>query len=264
MHSKFNPTLNLKLEKLSYKNTSLEKVNASLFFDDINTLNLNNAYCFYYDKKMSIDAKIDMSKNLQTPFKTNFKIDDFAIENLLYTFNGFGFKQLDEPTKLTGIIDLDASFKGIMNDSIGVNYTSLEAALSYKIKKLDIINFQPIIDAGKIVFSEKRLDVIKFANINSTILLKNNIISIPETNVQSTAFDFFIEGDIAKSSFTDLWISIPLSNFKKRDLTKVPSKKSFDEAGRKIYLEVQSKDKEGLGYNIHLSEKKHLKPSNEN
>ena len=129
-----------------------------------------------------------------------------------------------------------------MNDSIGVNYTSLEAALNYKIKKLDIINFQPIIDAGKIVFSEKRLDVIKFANINSTILLKNNIISIPETNVQSTAFDFFIEGDIAKSSFTDLWISIPLSNFKKRDLTKVPSKKSFDEAGRKIYLEVQSKE----------------------
>ena len=264
LHSKFNPTLNLKLEKLSYKNATLEKVNASLLFDDNNTLNLNNAYCFYYDKKMSIDAKIDMSKNLQTPFKTNFKIDDFAIENLLYTFNGFGFKQLDEPTKITGIIDLDASFKGVMNDSIGVNYTSLEAALNYKIKKLDIINFQPIIDAGKIVFSEKRLDVIKFANINSTILLKNNIISIPETNVQSTAFDFFIEGDIAKSSFTDLWISIPLSNFKKRDLTKVPSKKSFDEAGRKIYLEVQSKSKEGLGYKIHLSEKKHLKPSNKN
>ena len=151
-----------------------------------------------------------------------------------------------------------------MNDSIGVNYNSIEAGLSYKIKKLDVINFQPIIDAGKIVFSEKRLDVIKFANINSTILLKDNIISIPETNVQSTAFDFFIEGDIAKTSSTDLWISIPLSNFKKRDLTKVPSKKSFDEAGRKIYLEVQSKDKGGLGYKIHLSEKKNIKSSNKN
>lgn len=264
LHSKFNPTLNLKLEKLSYNNVTLEKVNANLFFDDINTLNLNNAYCFYYGKKMSVDVEIDMSKNLLTPFKTNFKVDDFAIENLLYTFNSFGYKQLEEPTKLTGIIDLNASIKGIMNDSNGVNQKSLEAVLSYKIKQLDIINFQPIIDAGRIVFSKKRLDLIKFANINSTIFLKNNIISIPETNVQSTAFDFFIEGDIAKSIFTDLWISIPLSNFKKRDLTAIPSRKSFDEAGRKIYLEVQSKDKDGLGYKIHLSEKKNRKFSNKN
>jgi hypothetical protein len=108
------------------------------------------------------------------------------------------------------------------------------------------------------------LDVIKFANINSTIFLKDNLISVPETNVQSTAFDFFVEGDIAKSSFTDLWISIPLSNFKKRDLTTVPNRKSFDEAGRKIYLEVQSKDKGGLDYKIHLSEKKNRKSSNKN
>ena len=114
------------------------------------------------------------------------------------------------------------------------------------------------------MFSEKRLDVIKFANINSTIFLKDNLISVPETNVQSTAFDFFVEGDIAKSSFTDLWISIPLSNFKKRDLTTVPNRKSFDEAGRKIYLEVQSKDNGGLGYKIHLSEKKNRKSSNKN
>jgi hypothetical protein len=121
-----------------------------------------------------------------------------------------------------------------------------------------------IIDAGRIVFSKKRLDLIKFANIDNTIFLKNNIISVPETNVQSTAFDFFIEGDIAKSSYTDLWISIPLSNFKKRDLTTVPSRKSFDEAGRKIYLEVQSKDKDELSYKIHLSEKKNRKTSNKN
>ena len=264
LHSKFNPTLNLKLEKLSYNNVTLEKVNANLFFDDINTLNLNNAYFFYYGKKMSVDAEIDVSKDLLTPFKTNFKVDDFAIENLLYTFNSFGYNQLEEPTKLTGIIDLNASIKGVMNDSIGVNQKSLEAVLNYRIKKLDIINFQPIIDAGRIVFSKKRLDLIKFANINNTIFLKNNIISVPETNVQSTAFDFFIEGDIAKSSYTDLWISIPLSNFKKRDLTTVPSRKSFDEAGRKIYLEVQSKDKDELSYKIHLSEKKNRKSSNKN
>ena len=163
---------------------------------------------------------------------------------------------------MTGIINLDASFRGLINDSNGVNYDSLEADLSYNIKELHINNFKPIMEAGKLVFRKKRLEKIMFSNITSTLRLKDDIISIPETNVQSTAFSFFIEGDIANTSYTDLWISIPLSNFKKRDLTKVPREVSFDEAGRKIYLEVKSKDEGELHYKVHLNEKKHKKASN--
>ena len=262
LHSKYNPTLKLNLEKLNYNNITLENVNASLFFNGINTLNLDNAYCFFYDKKISIDAEIDISHHNQTPFKTNFKLDDFALENLFYTFHNFGYDQLEKPTELTGVINLNASFRGLIDDSSGVIYDSLEAELSYNIKELNINNFKPIMDAGNIVFRKKRFEEIKFANITSTLYLKNNIISIPETNVQSTAFDFFIEGDIANTSFTDLWISIPLSNFKKRDLTKAPPKVSFDEAGRKIYLEVTSKEEGELDYKVHLSEKKRRKTSN--
>ncbi len=261
LHSKFKPTLTLNLKKFSYKNIALKDLSTTLFFNDINTLNLKNTHCLYYDKKIAINAKIDMSKDLITPFKTTFNITDFRIEDLLHSFNNFGYHQLDEPTELKGIIDFDADIEGIMNDSDGINYNSIKAKLTYDIKKLDIKNFQPIIDAGKIVFSKKRLDLIKFADINSSLVLKNNVITIPLTNIQSTAFDFFIEGDLAKTSSTDLWISIPLSNFKKRDLTKVPSTKSFNEAGRKIYLEVRSKEEHGLGYKIHLSEKKNKNSS---
>ncbi len=262
LHSKYNPTLKLNLEKLNYNNVTLENVNASLFFNDVNTLNLDNAYCYFYDKKMSIDAEIDISQNNQTAFKTNFKIEEFALENLLYTFHNFGYEQLEEPTELTGVINLDASLSGLIDDTSGVFYDSLEAELSYSIKELNINNFKPIMDAGNIVFRKKRFEEIKFANISNTLSLKNNIISIPETNVQSTAFDFFIEGDIANTSFTDLWISIPLSNFKKRDLTKAPPKVSFDKAGRKIYLEVTSKEEGELDYKVHFSEKKRRKTSN--
>jgi len=262
LYAKFKPTLNLNIEKLSYNNTELEKVNASLFFKDKNTLQLDNAYCFYFDKKLSLDVEIDISQKTQTPFKTNFTIDDFALENLLYTFNDFGYAQLKEPAELTGIINIEGNFRGLIDDSDGVIYDSLVADLAFEIKELNVNNFKPIIDAGKIVFRKERLEEIKFANIKSTLSLKDDIVSFPKTNVQSTAFDFFIEGDIAKTSYTDLWVSIPLSNFKKRDLTKAPSKKSFDEAGKKIYLEIKSKEEDELGYKVHLSEKKHRKSSN--
>lgn len=262
MYLKFNPTLNLNLENLCYNNVTLKDVNASLFFKDINTLNLHNAYCYFYDEKVSIDAEFDISQNNKTPFKTDFKLEDFAFENLLFTFHNFGYKQLDKPTELSGIINLDVSFSGLIDDTSGVFYDSLKADISYDVKELNINNFEPIIEAGDKIFRKKRFEKIKFANITSTLKLKNNIISIPETNIQSTAFSFFIEGDIAKSSFTNLWISIPLSNLKKRDLNVVPSKKTFDEAGRKIYLEIKSKEEGGLDHKVHLSEKKHKKTSN--
>lgn len=261
IYTKFKPTLKLDFEKLTYNSVTLENVNASLLFKDINTLTINNAYCYFYDEKLTLDAAFDIGQDTQTKFTTNFSLNNFAIENLMHSFNNFGFKKLDEPAEIIGIINLNADFKGVIDDAKGVVYESLEADLFYNIKKLNLNNFQPIIDAGNIVFRKKRFEEIKFANINSTLILKNNIITIPSTNVQSTAFDFFIEGKLDNTSHTDLWISIPLSNLKRRDLTQAPSNKDYNEAGRKIYLEIKASEKGKLEHKVHLRDKKHFKTS---
>lgn len=262
LYIKFNLSLQLDFKKLSYNSVTLEKVNASLLFIDINTLNVKNAYCFFYNKKLTLDAEFDISNDTQTQFSTNFNLDNFAIENLLSSFNNFGYKQLDKPTEITGVINLKANFSGIINDAEGVIYDSLEADLKYDIEKLNLNNFQPIIDSGNKVFRKKRFEEIKFANINSTLNLKNNIITIPSTNVQSSAFDFFIEGKLDNTNHTDLWISIPLSNLKRRDLTQAPNKKTFDKAGRKIYLEITAGKDGGLEQKVHLRDKKQKRKTN--
>ncbi|MFK5982755.1 MAG: AsmA-like C-terminal region-containing protein [Flavobacteriaceae bacterium] len=259
LYIKFKLSLHLDFEKLSYNSVILENVNANLLFKDINTLSINNAYCYFYHKKLMLDAVFDITQDTQTKFTTNFSLDDFAIENLMYSFKNFGYKKLGKPTEITGILNLKADFNGTIDDVEGVNYNSLEADFSYNIKKLSLNNFQPIIDAGNKVFRKKRFEEIKFANINSSLNLKKNIITIPKTNVQSTAFDFFIEGLLDNTSNTDLWISIPLSNLKRRDLTQAPNKKTFDEAGRKIYLEITANEEGELEHKIFLRNKKHLK-----
>ncbi len=261
IYIKFKPSLQLDFERLRYNSITLEKVNARLLFKDINTLSITHAYFYFYHKKLTLDAAFDISQDTQTKFTTSFSLDYFAIENLMYSFKNFGFEKLDEPTEITGIINLNADFNGIIDDTEGVIYDSLEADLSYNIKNLNLNNFQPIIDAGNLVFKKKRFENIKFANINSTINLKNNIISIPSTNVQSTAFDFFIEGKLDNTNHTDLWISIPLSNLKRRDLTQAPSNKTYNEAGRKIYLEIKADQEGKLEHKVFLRTKKHLKAS---
>ena len=261
LYIKFKPSLQLDIEKLSYKSVTLEKVTAGLLFKNINILSIKNAYCYFYDKKLTLNAAFDISHDTQTEFITDFSLEDFAIENLLNSFNNFGYNKLDTPTEITGIINLKADFNGVINDAEGVIYDTLEADLSYNIKKLNLNNFQPIIDAGNKVFRKKRFEEIKFSNINNTLSLKNNIIAIPKTNVQSTAFDFFIEGKLDNASHTNLWISIPLSNLKRRDLTQAPSNKEYNEAGRKIYLEIKADEAGELEHKVYLRDKKHFKGS---
>jgi len=259
LYAKFHPTVSLKIDNLTYKKVSLEKVNANLNFKDWNTLNFSNVYCYYFGKKVAFEAQFDLSDASQTYFNTNLTVDDVAIENILESFDNFGYSQLSLPTDLTGIFKTNAFFKGVIDDDSGVNYNTIEANLDYSFKELRVKNFKPLIDAGNTIFKKARFVDVKFANINSSLKIKNNLISLPQTNVQSTAFDFFIEGDIDNSVGTDLWISIPLSNIRRRDLTRIPNKKTFDEASNKVYIEIKA-DKNGKLYNkLHLSNKKHLR-----
>ena len=264
LHTKFNPSLKLDFKKLSYKNVTLKNVNSSLLFENKNTLQIKNTYCYFYNKKLTLDAEIDIGNLNKTHFNTNFNLDNFAIEQLLATFENFGYKKLDKPTEVYGIIDLNAGFSGEIDDTEGVNYDSLKGDVNFNIKQLNINDFQPIVDAGNKVFRKQRFEEIKFANIQSTVKLKGNIISIPSTNVQSTAFDFFIEGKLDNTSHTDLWISIPLSNLKRRDLTKAPRKKTFSESGKKIYLEIKADQDGTLEHKVYLRNKKHIEVSRQN
>ena len=259
LNAKFKPAVSLQIDSLTYKKVILEKVNASLHFKDLNILEFNNVYCYYYNKKVTLNAQIDLSDASQTYFATNLIVDDVAIERLLKTFDNFGYAKLNKPTKVTGIVNIKGFFKGVIDDINGLKYNTLEAKMQYNVKKLRVENFKPIIDVGNIFFRKERFKDLKFANINNSLSINNKIISLPQTSVQSTAFDFFIEGDIDNSFGTDLWISIPLSNIKRRDLSRIPSNKTFDEGNRKVYLKINSDKKGKLHYKLHLGNKKYLR-----
>lgn len=259
LYEKFHPSATLQIENLSYNNVDLKKVNANLNFKGLNTLNFNNVYFNYFGKKVTLDAQFNISHPTQTNFNTNLSLDDVAIENILKSFNNFGYTQLSSPTEITGTVKTNAFFKGVIDDVNGVIYNTIEADLDYNIKQLRVKNFKPLIEAGNLIFRKERFEDVRFVNIKSSLKLKNNIISLPQTNVQSTAFDFFIEGDIENSTHTDLWISIPLSNIKRRDLTKIPNKKTYNDTNKKIYLKIKADNNGKLHHKLQFSNKKYLK-----
>lgn len=258
LNAKFKPSVFLQIDSLTYKKLTLVKVNANMHFKDLNILEFNKVYGYYYNKKVTLNAQMDLSDKTQTHFATNLTVDDVAIERLLETFDNFGYAKLNKPTEVTGIINIKGFFKGLIDDVNGLKFNTIEAKMQYNIKNLRVKNFKPIIDVGNKFFRKERFEDLKFANIKNSLSIKHKVVELPQTNVQSTAFDFFIEGDIDNSYGTNLWVSIPLSNIKRRDLSKIPINKTFEEGRRKVYLEIKSDKKGKLLYKFHLTNKKHL------
>ena len=55
---------------------------------------------------------------------------------------------------------------------------------------------------------------------------------------------------------TNFWLSIPLANFKKRDIVTIPDKQGFINSGKKVFIQVKNNEDGELDYKLHLSNKK--------
>ena len=83
--------------------------------------------------------------------------------------------------------------------------------------------------------------------------------AFPLTEIQSNAVHLFLEGIFSFGNDTDLWISIPLDNIRKRDLSIIPEKQSYGASKRKIHLESRSDKKGAIKFKFFLTKKRFYK-----
>lgn len=124
---------------------------------------------------------------------------------------------------------------------------------------MELKNFSPITNIAKKIFRKKRFEDIRFAPIKDKIYISNNTVEIPQFEIQSTAFDLFVEGHLGfKNKGTTIWVSVPLANLKHRHIINIPDKKGYIDAGKKIFIEISNENEEEkkIDYKLHLTNKK--------
>ncbi len=184
------------------------------------------------------------------------------MEKLLISFDYFNIPSIKEADKIDGKVSVNTQIEGDLIDSTGIISNSLKGTIGFDLEEMEIKGFDPIIKVGNIIFKKKRFEDIRFGSIENVLYVANNTVEFPLMEVKSTAFDFFVAGHLGFEEVpTNLWTGIPLSNFKSRDLTNIPNKTGYIEAGKKIYIEAKSdkKNKNKIKYKLHLSEKKYFK-----
>jgi len=255
IRDKFNPKFDLKLGNFQYENTTINNINSELYFDQ-QRLYMKETRFNYGDGNIYLGLIFDFSEKNHTLFDFDATIENVDLENFLKEFNYFELTSLKEAKKVAGVISLTAEMKGSIHEENGLDTKSLKGQVNFDLRDLELNGFEPIQKIGNKIFKKKRFEDIRFADISEEIYIANRTVEIPRMEIQSTAFDLFIEGHLNYDNETNIWISVPLSNLKKRDLADIPVEKGFIDAGNKVFVEVKDGGTKKLVYIFHLNNKK--------
>ena len=255
IHDKFNPKFDLKLGNFQYENTTINNIISEVYFDQ-QRLYMKETGFNYGDGKIFLGLIFDFSEINHTLFDFDVKIENVDLENFLKEFNYFELTSLKEAKKVAGIISLTTEMKGSIHEENGLDTKSLKGLVNFDLRELELNGFEPIQKIGNKIFKKKRFENIRFADISEELYISNRTVEIPRMEIQSTAFNLFVEGHLNYDNKTNIWISVPLSNLKKRDLADIPVEKGFIDAGNKVFVEVKDGSEKKLTYIFHLNNKK--------
>jgi hypothetical protein len=255
IYAKFNPKFKLFVDRFQYQKTVVDSLESEI---DINQkeLALKNIQFNYGKGNVNLEMVFDISKTDTTPFDLDLNIESINLHRFLTEFNFFELKSLKEAKKVDGTISLKSNMKGEIHEVKGLNTQSLVGDATIYLEDLVLDGFLPLENIGNKIFKKQRFEDIRFADISETIHVTNRTVQIPRVEIQSTAFNLFVEGQLNYDFDTNIWISIPLSNIKKRDLISIPNKKGYVDSGKKVYVQVIDDGSGKLDYKFHLSDKK--------
>ncbi len=131
------------------------------------------------------------SGNIQA--EVSAKFNSLQIKELFKSFDNFG-QDFIMDKHLSGRITADLNMKSEWDTKISLVEDKLLANSHIIIEKGELIKFEPMMELSKFI-AVSDLMYIKFEKMESDIAIKNRIIYIPNTEINSSAFNIEISGE---------------------------------------------------------------------
>ncbi len=163
--------------------------------------------------KIFLDANIDQRGNGNT-ISANTKIESVEVRSFFQGFDNFGQDAITDKN-LRGSLFADAKMKARISQQGHIVPGSMEGDVSFNLKDGELVNFEPIQKIGNLVFRRRNIDRITFRDIENTLSLKGEKITIPPMHIESSALVMFIEGVYGFKGGTQIFVDVPLRNPKK-------------------------------------------------
>ncbi len=208
----------------------------------------------------SISSRIALFDLHLTEYQLNMSssFSNLEIRDVFRSFNNFGQDFLTEKN-IAGSISGTSEFLSSLNNDFSINTRDIVSENSFIIKDGELNDFQPLIEVSKFLKIDK-MDHVRFSNISNTILINNNMITIPGMDIRSNALNIQASGQHSFDKTYEYHLATKLSELLFSKAKSNPDKEfniALDkEDNRTIFLVLFD---EGDGMQIEFDEEKALK-----
>ena len=257
--TEFNPELSLHVESFIYNDFEAKDATAKIRFEDIAGVHLEEAGFTYANGKVQLDAFMDLSHPEQIPFSAGLETEPLSIATFMETFDYFGQPSLKKASKVEGNIAVASELEILIKKETGFDPSTLKGFVYFELEEGRLKDFSPIQNIANKIFRAERFEDIRFARVSDTLFINEKIVTIPQIEIQSNAFDFFVEGILGYEKNTNIWVSIPLRNLRRRNLARIPEKNGYWASGKKIFVQAKDDGTGKLKYKLRLNNKTRYK-----
>lgn len=221
---KVKANLAIDIKKLFYKNITASNINAIIQNNEekvsIKSLNFNI-------NKGLVKGEASFEKRVNYVVKSNLKIIKVNIEELFSSFNNFGQETL-KSEHIKGELSSKLQFGAALNKNLKIFMPTLTCNAEILINDGRLVNFEPVLSMSNFIEVSELKDI-EFDILHNTISIRDEVIIIPEMEINSSAL--YIEGSGIHNfdNTFEYHISVLLSDILSR---KAQKKRENNEFGR--------------------------------
>ncbi|MEX0983146.1 MAG: AsmA-like C-terminal region-containing protein [Bacteroidales bacterium] len=154
-------------------------------------------------------ALIDLHKPIhRITMSSSFR--NVEIADVFKTFNNFGQEFLTHEN-IEGSLSGDSEFYSAIQSDFSFIASEIVSENSFIIENGELIDFQPIIELSRFL-KISEMDHIQFSNLRNTIMINNNIITIPQMDIRSSALNLQASGTHGFNKMYEYHLAIKLSD----------------------------------------------------
>ena len=187
----FYMDLKLHIGLLNYKKFTANTFSGNLLYKP-GMLNLNSVTFKSMKGNFSGSSVVFQNINGQFLIRTQSNLENINIKELFYTFNNFDQKFITDKHvngKLTGEI----SFSSQWTNSLQIIKRTILAESFVKITDGELIEFEPMLGLARYI-NVSELKHIHFSELVNRIIIRDEIITIPQMDIHSSAFNISLSG----------------------------------------------------------------------
>ncbi len=256
----FNPSIQLRLGAFIFSDKlQFENIETGMHMEGANTVVLDKTGFTFRDGLVQMHSQIDLNDETDFPFQARFQAEDLDVAALLESLNYLNMPPLQTIEELSGRISMDLELESVLSIEQGLVPELTRGRLDFDIRNVALKGLAPLDSVASKVMLKNRFDDLRLAPLTSVIYIDGLNLIMPMIEIQSNAFNIFVEGVISYAYDTNVWISIPIDNLKSPDKYVLPEKRGYARAKQKVFVEVTMDENRESQFKFHLSKKKFYK-----